>query len=284
MKIGIVGMGRFGLFHLEKYKNIPNVEEIHFYDPIVRDISDVTQDFTLESMAESVDAVSITAPSNLHYGIGSYFLSKGVHCLIEKPLATTLRDARQLVNTAETSGAYLQVGHIERFNDSYLEHKDEINDLLFVNSSRYCMYTGRCRDIDVVLDLMIHDIDILLQHVDSPIASLQVRGTGFRDRQSADVVYCSIEFENHVCANLTAHRWSNLNIRRTIFCGKNRSVEVDFNESKDSLHTEVESFVNCILGKECVQVTGKDGVEALALALKIKEKLYDDSCELCWID
>lgn len=283
MKIGIIGLGRFGLLHLEKYKNIPEVEEIHFYDPMTIDVP-YTQHYKLDTLIDEVDAVSITAPSNLHYGIGTYCLSKGVHCLIEKPLATNLRDAKQLVNTAETSGAYLQVGHIERFNDSYLKNKEEIKNLLFVNSSRYCMYSGRSRDIDVVLDLMIHDIDILLQHVDSPIKSLQVRGTGFRDRQNADVVYCSIEFENHVCANLTAHRWSNLNIRKTIFCGENSSVEVDFNDSEDSLKTEVESFVDCILGKECVKVTGEEAIKALSLAIEIKEKLYDGSCELCWID
>lgn len=283
MKIGIVGLGRFGLLHLKKYKNIPEIDEIHFYDPAAKEVA-YTQHFTLESLAGCVDAVSITAPSSMHYSLGVYFLSRGIHCLIEKPLATNMRDAKQLINTAETSGAYLQVGLIERFNDSYIENREKIKDLLFVNSSRYCMYTGKSRDIDVVLDLMIHDIDILLQHVDSEIESLQVRGVGFRDRQSADVVYCSIEFANHVCATLTAHRWSNLNIRRTIFCGENNSVEVDFNNSKDSLKTEVESFVNCILGKECIKVTGEEGKNALDLALQIKDRLYDGACELCWIE
>ena len=278
MKIGIVGLGKFGSYHFEKYKAIPCVEEIWVCDPYIGrvDGANVT---TLENLANEVDAVSITSPSVCHYEQAKYFLNHGIHCMAEKPICTSPSDAEELVEIAKGKKVVLQVGHIERFNSEYSKWKNKIKNVLFIDANRLCNYTGRSQDIDVILDLMIHDIDIVLQHIKSPISSIHAKGAGFCDPEKMDVVYTCIEFQNGSTATLTAHRASVHQERRTIFYGADEVVGIDYTKNEnDSLNKELNSFVQCCLENTSPIVSAEDGMNALKTVMHIKKELRRSEC------
>lgn len=278
MRVGIVGLGKFGNYHFNKYKLFEEVESISVCDPYVF-VEGLECHSRIEHMVSKVDAVSITSPSVYHYEHAKYFIERGKHCFIEKPICTTIPQAERLVDLANKKGVVLQVGHIERFNSEYLKWRSKIKDLLFFDSFRMCNFTGRSQDIDVVLDLMIHDIDILLTHSDSDITSVYATGAGFCGEDKCDVACVRIIFEDGTYATLTAHRASLVCERKTTFYGKEKTLMVDYDlNEEDSLLSELTEFKDLCLKGGKPTVTGEDGRNALRVALEIKKELAKSGC------
>ena len=269
MRIGIIGLGKFGKYHLDKYRSLPDVEEILLCDPYVKEATYKE----VKEIINGVDAASVTTPSVHHFDSAKCLLENDIHCLIEKPIATTNLHADFLVELATKNSLVLQVGHIERFNSEYLKLEEKIRYPFYVDMLRTCGYHDRCKDIDVVLDMMIHDIDILLTTVDSSIESIEAKGVSILSEDSPDAVYAQIRFTNKASASLTANRVTSYTIRHSVFYLGDKEVFLDFGlGSTDALMEEIKSFVDCVKTGKRPVVSGEDGRDSLRVALEISEQ------------
>ncbi len=314
LKVAVIGVGHLGQYHLEKYLSMPMVDLIGVVDIDSERLEQITnkhkvQGFTShKQIIDRVDAVSIAVPTEVHFDVAMDFLAKGIHILVEKPITYNMKDADMLLNKAKETGAVLQVGLVERFNPAVMKMKALIKDPIFLESHRMNLFTVRGTDVDVVLDLMIHDIDIILDIVSSEVEDIHAVGMSVITKK-IDIANARIVFKNGTAANLTASRISGRMLRKIrVFqsdsyisadCGKRRvtiirhdtsrrdrfgfpklaTEKIEFPDS-DPLADEILSFINSIRDGHRPVVSGKDGKRALEVALSIIDQINRNSLRL----
>lgn len=302
LKCAVIGVGYLGKFHAEKYAGLPDCDLVAVVDNNPESVRQVAEKNGAEALLDyqpllgKVDAVSIVVPTSLHYEVARDFLLSGSHVLIEKPITVTVAEADELIRIAREKQLILQVGHLERFNAALLQLDFSKEQPLFIESHRLSPFNPRANDVSVVLDLMIHDIDIILNIVDSEVDHIEASGTPVLTGDT-DIANARIVFKNGCVANVTASRVS-MKVERKMRMFRPQSyVSVDFQnrtlvchrtgdkemfpgipeivteessfESGDALLEEIKDFTACIRQDRDPLVTGEAGRRALATAIEI---------------
>jgi predicted dehydrogenase len=302
LRTAVIGVGYLGRFHAQKYAQITGSELVAVADarPEARDA--VARELGCRAVAEhrellgSVDAVSIVTTTPAHFQIAADFLRAGAHVLVEKPVTETVEQARELIEIAKAAGRVLQVGHLERFNATILAAEPWLANPRFIECQRLAPYKQRGTDVDVVLDLMIHDIDIVQSIVGSDIVAIDAIGTSVFSGE-IDIANARLRFANGCVANTTASRVSlkterkmrvfrddaylSLDLQQKILTlirrrdeplaegGLPVSIEEQSFEQGDALKAEIQSFLDCIRSGQRPVVSGEDGLRALETAIRI---------------
>ena len=308
LRVGVVGVGYLGKFHAQKYHRMPDVELVGVVDPDPAQGQQVAADNATayfehhESLFGNVDAISIAAPTPAHFTIAKDFLERRVDVLIEKPITSLLEDADRLIQIAESNGSIIQVGHLERFNPAVVALEGKIDQPRFIESHRLSIFQGRCTDVSVVLDLMIHDIDLILNLVVSPIKQVHASGIDVVS-STVDIANARLEFDNGAVANVTASRISAKNERKLRLFQKDTYISIDFAnhsitiirpdedhsdsiipgmkvetlafDKGDALDDELKSFVYSAKHRHKPKVTGEMGRDALKTALAIMSQIQE---------
>lgn len=288
LRVGVVGHGYFGAFHARHYAANPNVDLVGIADPrpgldvggqrLVRDH---------RQLIGLVDAVSIAAPTALHHGVASDFIAAGVHVLVEKPLADTSDRARDLADRADLAGVVLRVGHIERFSPAYVALRETVASPRLIECTRHTLWSGRATDVDVILDLMIHDIDLVLDLVRSEPVAVDAAGVAAMGR-GLDAVTARVAFASGAVANISASRIAPTPTRTLVVHESNRVLAADLGArtavsfeaasatrtplatiAQDALGAEIAAFLAAVLGEPSRGVGGTDAARAVALAERI---------------
>lgn len=305
IKCAVIGAGYLGKFHAEKYASLPECELVAVVDIDEASAKTVAEKHGAKALTEyssllSVcDAVSIVVPTSLHHQVARDFLEAGIHVLVEKPITVTVAEADELCSLAREKNLILQVGHLERFNPAILG-LDKESKPLFIESHRLSPFNPRANDVSVVLDLMIHDIDIILALVDSELERIDASGTAVLT-QGTDIANARLKFKNGCVANVTASRISMKSERKMRLFRPCSYVSVDFQnrilskhrtgkkemfpgipeieseetvfENGDALLAEIKHFLNCIQTGEKPLVSGEAGRRALETAIQITRLL-----------
>lgn len=233
LKIGVFGAGHLGKIHIKCIREITEWELVGFYDPDTEIKNKVSVEFGIkafdnpEELIDNVDVVDIVTPTISHFECASAALKKFKHVFIEKPIVTTLDEARELIDIASEAGVKVQVGHVERFNPAFIAAASYISNPMFIETHRLAQFNPRGTDVPVILDLMIHDIDIVMSVVKSGIKKISASGVAVVS-DTPDIANARIEFDNGCVANLTASRLSLKNMRKSRFFQKNAYIAVDF--------------------------------------------------------
>lgn len=317
VKIGVLGAGHLGKIHIKLLKQIPSAELIGFYDvnedtrQKVSDELGVKAFATINELLDLADAVDIVTPTTSHFELAKTALTCGKHFFIEKPLTNTLEEAKQLLMLAEESRVKAQVGHVERFNPAYLAVEKLNISPMFIETHRLAQFNPRGTDVSVVLDLMIHDIDIILSLVKAEVRKLSASGVAVISN-SPDIANARIEFDNGCVANITASRISMKNMRKMRVFQKDTYVSMDFlskqveiisleDEPKEgmnasevtladnqkryvhfempevtpvnSIERELSLFIDSIIHHKETVVSLTDGYRAMELAYRIIDKI-----------
>ncbi|MDY6973737.1 MAG: Gfo/Idh/MocA family oxidoreductase [Thermodesulfobacteriota bacterium] len=307
LRVGVIGVGHLGEFHVQKYQAIPTVELVGVVDINQDRLNEIAQRYNVQvygghhEIIDRVDAVSLAVPTEIHFAVARDLLSSGIHVLIEKPITYRLEDADNLLSLARKRDLILQVGLVERFNPAVVKMESLVNRPIFVESHRMNLPTKRGTDVDVVLDLMIHDLDVILHMIRSEVKDVHAVGMSVITEKT-DIANVRIIFVDGTVANLTASRVSGKMLRKIrVFqpdayisadCGKREITVIMLdNESKDldgfpevitdklkfpdsdPLADEVHSFVNAVRNGSEPVVTGSDGRRALEIALGIIEQI-----------
>jgi predicted dehydrogenase len=310
IRAGVVGVGYLGKFHAEKYSRMEDVELVGVVDPDRGQADTVAKNvgtaafYDIADLFGKVDAVSVAAPTPLHHEIGKAFLEHGIDVLMEKPITRTVKEADELIHIADKKNLILQVGHLERFNPAVVAVREIVNKPVFIESNRLSLYKKRGTDVSVVLDLMIHDIDIIINFVQSDIRYTHAMGAPVVS-DSIDIANAHIEFENGAVAKVTASRIANKNERKIRLFQKDGYVSLDFanrsivhvwpgtggrealipgmrmEESRftegDALEDEIRSFIRSVRTRQSPEVTGRMGRDALDIALAITRQIQESS-------
>lgn len=237
LKAGVLGAGHLGKIHLRLLNQSSKYELVGFYDADIENAKKVVDEFgytyfdSIEKLVNAVDVVDIVTPTLSHYDCAKMAISKGKHIFIEKPITKTVEEAEAIRTLVAEHGVKGQVGHVERFNPAFIAVKDQINNPMFIETHRLAEFNPRGTDVPVVLDLMIHDIDIILSVIDSPVKHVSASGVSVVS-ETPDIANARIEFKNGCVANLTASRISLKNMRKTRFFQKDAYISVDFLEKK----------------------------------------------------
>ncbi|MCG5517927.1 Gfo/Idh/MocA family protein [Ectothiorhodospira sp. 9905] len=305
-RCAVIGVGYLGKFHAQKYAAFSHADLIAVADTDAEAAARVGADCDCRAVTDyrellgEVDAVSIAVPTTLHYQVARDFLERGTHVLVEKPITSTVAEAAELNRVAREHDAILQVGHLERFNAALLDLAEQRCAPLFIESHRLAPFKPRATDVNVVLDLMIHDIDIILDMVRSPVKAVAASGAKVLS-EALDIANARIEFENGCVANVTSSRVSLKSERKMRIFQKNAYVSVDFQnrglsihrlgeremfpgipevttetsifEEGDALKTEIAAFLEAITNGGPVIVSGEDGQRALETAIRITEQV-----------
>lgn len=306
IKAGVIGVGYLGRFHAQKYQALEDVELVG--------VADVDPDRARQVAAEcvcahfsdyrelldQVDAVSIAVPTSFHHQVGFDALSAGVDILLEKPMTVTLAEADELIGLAEKNKLILQVGHLERFNPAVLAMKPFLTTPVFIESDRISSFKRRGVDVDVVLDLMIHDIDIILTIIDSPLQTIHTVGAPVVTN-TTDIANARLIFENGATANITVSRVSLTNVRKMRVFQPGSYINVDFANKKimtlqledellesgmpkhskeiksfageDALLNEIFHFVDHVRSRTRPDVSGVEGRRALEVVMQVMEQI-----------
>ena len=306
LKCAVIGTGYLGKFHAEKYAALPNCELVAVVDSneaVVKDVAENNHTKWLtdyQPLLGEVDAVSIVVPTSLHHTVSKDFLNGGAHVLVEKPITVTVAEADELIAIAKDKALILQVGHLERFNPAILGLDNVKEKPIFIESDRLSPFNPRANDVSVVLDLMIHDIDIILTMVDSEVERIDASGTAVLTK-GTDIANARIAFKNGCVANVTASRISMKMERKMRMFRPDAYISVDFQnrvltqhrtgskemfpgipeieteestfEDGDALFEEIKHFINCIQTNENPLVSGEAGRAALATAIEITKLL-----------
>lgn len=234
IKIGVLGAGHLGKIHIRLIQELSDVYElVGFYDPSDESAANAIEEFkinrfdTIEELIDQVDAVDIVTPTISHYDCASVAIRNSKHVFIEKPVTETMDEAKSLLNLVEEADVKVQVGHVERFNPAFIKASDTINNPMFIETHRLAQFNPRGCDVPVVLDLMIHDIDIVLSVVKSNIRRISASGVAIVS-DTPDICNARIEFDNGCVANLTSSRISLKNMRKSRFFQKDAYISVDF--------------------------------------------------------
>ncbi len=237
LKVGVLGAGHLGKIHLRLLQQSEKYDLVGFYDPSQENTEKVIAEFdyksfnSIDDLIDAVEVVDIVTPTLSHFECAKKAIEKGCHVFIEKPIAKTVIEAEAIKTLASQYHVLGQVGHVERFNPAFLAAKDMINNPMFIETHRLAEFNPRGTDVPVVLDLMIHDIDIILSVVKSKVKNVYASGISVIS-ETPDIANARIEFENGCVANLTASRISMKNMRKTRFFQKDAYISVDFLEKK----------------------------------------------------
>jgi len=233
LKVGVIGAGHLGKIHIKLLKESKKYNLIGFYDNDSSNSKKVSDELsckcfdTFELLLAEVDVIDIVTPTPSHFHYASIALENKKHIFIEKPITGNLKEAKQIISLAKENGVKGQVGHVERFNPAYLNVKDKINSPMFIETHRLAQFNPRGTDVPVILDLMIHDIDIVLDMVKSDIKSISSSGISIISK-SPDIANARIEFVNGCVANLTASRISLKNMRKIRIFQEEKYISIDF--------------------------------------------------------
>lgn len=299
LNVAVIGTGHLGRHHARIYSEMDGVRLVGVADLDASRASEVAAAHGAEAVTDfsrllgRVDAVSVAVPTERHVEVGSRCLDAGVHVLVEKPIASSIDGADQLIEAADRNGCLLQVGHVERFNPVVEAACRLATQPQFFEVHRLNTFSLRGLDVDVVLDLMIHDIDIILSLVDSPVEEVRAVGIPVLSRR-ADIANVRLEFENGCVANLTASRVSTERVRKLRFFqphdylsidyeaqegvllslegGRIRQVQLDPDRA-EPLRIQLESFASSVRDNRPVRVSGPDGRRALAIALRVNQEI-----------
>ncbi len=312
IRCAVIGVGYLGRFHAQKYQLIPNAELVAVCDLSPELCEAVSLELKVPAYLDyrdlfgKVDAVSIAATTNKHYQIAKACLEQGIHVLIEKPITETTAQAEELIQLAQKHNAKLQVGHLERFNAAHLALEPYLDSPLFIESERLAPFNPRGTDVNVILDLMIHDIDIIQNMVKSPILSIEAQGTPVLTK-AIDIANARITFANRCVANVTASRISFKTERKTRIFQNNSYISIDYHNKQlavfkksneemfpgipaiardekafdkgDALLEEIKAFLACIDNNTTPLVTGEEGKYALETAEKITSLIHNNLSE-----
>lgn len=237
LKVGVFGVGHLGKFHLNNWKEIEGVELVGFFDPNDDIAAEVQAKYGLArytnaaGLMDNIDAADIVAPTNHHFALCEMAIKKGKHVFVEKPLANTMEEAKRLVNITREANVKVQVGHVERFNPAYTAVKHLNLKPMFIEVHRLAQFNPRGTEVSVILDLMIHDIDIILSLVKSDVKYISASGVAVLT-DTPDIANVRIEFNNGCVANLTSSRISMKKMRKTRLFQKDAYIGIDFLEKK----------------------------------------------------
>jgi len=240
LKIGVIGAGHLGKIHLKILQNADFVELIGFFDQseevrkTVHEEMNITPFESIESLIESCDIVDIVTPTFAHFDCAAASMRSFKHVFIEKPITNTIEEAKALISLSEEAKVKVQIGHVERFNPAFMASVKHLQKPMFIETHRLAQFNPRGTDVSVVLDLMIHDLDIVLSVVDSEIKSISASGVSVLS-DTPDIANARIEFDNGCVANLTASRISMKNMRKSRFFQQDAYVSVDFLEKKNEV-------------------------------------------------
>jgi len=307
VKVGVIGVGYLGRFHAEKYAGLPGAELVGIVDTDPETARQVAQKFNVpafssyRNLLDKVDAVSIVVPTKLHHEIAQEFLKSGVDVLVEKPMTTTIKEADELIETAKSAKCIFQVGHLERFNAALLSLDGIIKKPMFVEAHRLAPFKDRGTDVDVILDIMIHDIDIILNIVGAPATSIHAVGVPVVSAEKNDIANVRLEFATGCVANVTASRISVKEMRKIRVFQQDAYLSIDFAaqqvevykkmdasgqyespqisyeqidiQQRDSLQEELKSFLKSVQSRSVPEVPGEAGRNALKVALEIVEQV-----------
>ncbi len=320
LKLGIFGVGHLGKFHISNWKEIEGVKIIGFFDPNNDNANEVINTHGLkrfsdeEKLIEACDVIDVITPTDLHYEVCMMAIRKGKHVFVEKPLAHTLQEGKDLVNMVREAGVKMQVGHVERFNPAYLALKEMNLNPMFIEVHRLAQFNPRGTEVSVILDLMIHDIDIILSLVKSDVKSISASGVAVMT-DTPDIANVRIEFNNGCVANLTSSRISMKKMRKVRLFQKDAYIGIDLLEKKteiiklkqpedvdafsfdidtpngkktiaianpsieplNAIKLELTSFVDAIVNNKPTVVSEIDGYLAMEVAHKILDKINNTS-------
>ncbi|MCE3279541.1 MAG: iolX [Bacteroidetes bacterium] len=318
IKIGVLGAGHLGKIHIRLLKEIDKYEFVGFYDPNPENAEAVAKEFgikkfnSIDELLDQVDAIDIVTPTITHYDCASKAIKKSKHVFIEKPVTNTIEEAKSLIGLSKEANVKVQVGHVERFNPAFIAGRPYCSSPMFIETHRLAQFNPRGTDVSVVLDLMIHDIDIILSVVKSNIKRISASGVAVVS-ESPDICNARVEFDNGCVANLTASRISMKNMRKSRFFQKDAYISIDFLDKKvdvirlkniigeadplavtidlgakgskqiyfenpdisptNAIKMELETFADSIISNTTPKVSIDDGYKALDVAYKIIEKM-----------
>jgi len=297
IRVGVIGLGYLGKFHYQKYKLNRSVNLTSVVDQQIENLDFIKSKKIIKTdkyanIIENVDAVSIVTPTNTHYKIAKFFLENKKHVLLEKPMTETIMQAKKLNSLAKRNKCILQIGHLEQFNPAVKKLRQSFKNPQFIEVHRLCQFNPRANDVDVVLDLMIHDIDIVMSLVKKRIKKVSVSGKKIIT-DLTDIANVRIEFSDNIIANLTASRISTKNERKMRIFSDKAYYSIDFITSElkqlikndknkfitkvfkfkkaDSLKEEINNFINTCYGKDTSMTDGVAGETALKVAKRITE-------------
>lgn len=303
LRFAVIGVGYLGRFHALIYSRLPDVELVGVVDTDPERARAVAEEAgcavfdSLEVIADQADAVSVVVPTTAHLAVAEPLLRRGIHMLLEKPIAATREEGKRIVDLADQGGAILQIGHLERFNAGVMALAEHIDHPRFVEIQRMGEFVERATDVDVVSDLMIHDIDIILSLMGSELQSVSAVGTPVLTNR-VDIANARLEFANGAVANVVASRVSDRKTRRIRVFQERKYLSLDFIEQTidiayphlakgatrpeivreriqvvpvKPLDREIEAFVACVREHRRPLVDGRVGLEALDVALKVRD-------------
>jgi predicted dehydrogenase len=303
IRAGVAGAGSMGRNHARVYSLIPGAKLCAVYDADPGRAKAVADEFgtepvsSLEELAERAEAISVAVPTVAHREVGCRLMDLGAHVLMEKPIAPSVDDARALVETSKRTGRILQVGHIERFNPVLRQLEQRLTNPVFIEAHRLSPFPNRSIDIGVVLDLMIHDIEVILHLVRSPVVSIDAVGVPVL-MPSEDIANARIRFENGCVANITASRISPEKMRKIRVFQSDCYLSLDYQEQAGQIHwkegmgiqraevevekdeplkLELAAFIASVEHGHDPAVTGQQGAAALELALEITRLIHAQS-------
>ena len=322
VKVGVIGVGHLGQHHVKHFASLPGADLIGIYDLDTARANEIAKQYkakafnTFDELLASCDALSIVTPTTQHAEVAELCIRSGKHVFIEKPITKTVAEADQLLSLTKKNGTVIQVGHIERLNPALLALKDYELKPKFIEVQRLAPYTVRGTEVPVVLDLMIHDIDIILSLVNSPVKNIRASGVSIMT-DSVDIANARIRFENGTVANLTSSRIAQNKVRKLKIFQRDMYVTIDFLlgltevyraidsdvkdpnvlitapldsdghhravvyekpkiEKSDALRLELTNFIESIQGKSTPIVDGKAGRDALEVATNIHKMIIED--------
>lgn len=320
IKVAVIGAGMMGKNHMKTYKSLNGVELVGVYDIFPEAAKAAAETFgirafsSMEEVAENVEAVSVVTTSVTHADVGEFFLNKGIHCMMEKPLACTEEECQRLISAAAKNNVVLLVGHIERFNPAVEQMGKLLSDtskICSLTAQRMSAASGRITDVDVSMDLMIHDVEVIQSLVKSPVVNIQAASVKTKESpMGKDYITALLEFENGATANITASRITQARVRTLTVTTDTNYIDMDFINQSINVHSqgrmpyvnpenipewmnyglkgsveqlfiptnqplsaELNHFLSCVRGEATPRISGQNALDALRVIWKIQEKL-----------
>ena len=302
MRVGVVGTGYLGRLHARILTEMPEANVIGFVEPDDAIAADIAQALKLKrfdsvaALAHEIDCAVVATPTTTHFEVARELLEAGCDVMVEKPIAPTVEDAQRLIDIANANNRILQVGHVERYNPAITAVAPLLKNVLYVEAERLGVFVGRSLDIDVLLDLMIHDLNLVLSFLGQRVVDVRAVGVAVMT-EKVDITNVRIEFENGAVANLTASRVSQDRVRKIRFFSREAYISVDTKEQEvkgyrlagktvlpievavtkqEPLRAELEAFIECVRTRTRPLVSGEDGLAAVELAIRVA-KAIDES-------
>jgi predicted dehydrogenase len=299
-RVGVVGTGYLGRLHARVLTEISSATVVGFVEPNDSIAAEVESSLKLrrfdsvKALAAEIDCAVVATPTTNHYEVARELIEHGCDVMIEKPITATVPDARKLIEVARDRGRIIQVGHVERYNPAIVAIASLLGDVRYVEAERLGVFVGRSLDIDVLLDLMIHDLNLVLSLLKQRVVDIRAVGVPVLTSK-VDITNVRLELENGAVANLTASRVSQDRVRKIRFFGTDSYISVDTKEQevkgyrltedrtiqpmdvsvekKEPLRAELEAFLQCVADRSRPLVTGEDGLEAVELAMRVAEEI-----------